>query len=104
MLSFISKDFADQHSLVFKPTRKPNITIMADGRRNIDGFMTHFTVLRLNIDQHTEVWNFIVGKTSWPRHLFRIDWLRHHIPLLLGAPEESPSCRVLRRVDELIPF
>ena len=98
----IDQKFVTQHGINVNKLSKPIPVTNADGTANAIGFITEYVVLRLQVGEHEELWNFFVSDLG--AHLSSLDWTgsRCTILILIGEREGYHSPGVLLSAQTMI--
>ena len=77
---FMSRQFAEQMNMRLLPFPEPIPLYNVDGSMNKEGSVTHYAVLRMTIEGHTNLQHIPVTNTGDERLIIGFEWLTKYNP------------------------
>jgi len=79
---FMSKDWAERHSIDISPLLVPIKLVNIDESDNSGGSITHFARLQMKIEEHEEELEFLLTNLGHEKIILGTEWLRRHNPII----------------------
>lgn len=83
---FISKRYAERAKLLLQHLQQNLLLHNIDGSNNKAGVITHFTQLRLQVEDHDKKWDFLVTDLGPESVILGLPWL-HEVNLQIDWKE-----------------